>query len=562
MRTSSMVRNPPWVGQAIAATYEWLQSNVRAQWLPVLASVKVTPEGEIVGEIEEYGCGAYGCVLPTGDPKIVLKLTADDTEAEFAADLANDLAAPICVRYPLVVRMPVTDPSGAPLFFLWRDAADHVGKIGKQLGKLAKRYIDTQHQAGDAAYRALYDGAPEAGRLLTLWLETCEAMARQTEVPEIRPLGEGLVEVWAQQNILFGDIHAGNLGLVEGRWVVTDPGHIAVVDRALVHNPSSDHVADIVNDAARRVAVGPGRAQAYIEEVWQQVKREGKDGGYSYDQFKCELIRLQHDNLIGLERAPDARAKVARASELRIDSGVFHMVKVEGAAPAATVRVSYQPLDDEDFIRTVNQVAGKIGPEGRFGDRKVFISEVWDIVSEDPRFSRMGVDAFKQRLFENRKRIQLARADLVSAMDPDLVDASELKVAGATYHFVVDPRFADPAKPPAAPAPTRAPAAAPAALLAAVHAAIPRIGPEGRYGPSKVFVSEVWKAIEHDPSVRGISFDQFKRWLIAANRDGDVSLARADVVGAMNRKQVEESEIQHMGATFHFVIDPDKADQF
>jgi hypothetical protein len=559
----SLVTNPAWVGQALADTYEWLQQGIPSQWLPLLASVKSDGAGAIVGEVKEYGCGAYGCVIPTLDPKIVMKLTADETEAEFAAMISyTPLVAQICVRYPMVVETPVKDPKGARVYFLWRDAAAHVGELKKRLGRRANAYIKAQHDAGDAAYRAIYNQEPNAGRLMTLWAESCEAMARQTEVPELRALGEGLVEVWGQQGILFGDIHPGNLGLVEGRWVVTDPGHIVVVDRELVANPApdTDVVADIINDAARRVAVGPGRAQAYIEEVWQQVKRDGKDSGYSYDQYKCEIIRLQQAGLIRLARAQDGRSKLAKASEVRIEREVFHMVIVENPERAAPAQPTYGPVEDAEFIATVNQVASQIGPEGRMGDRKVFISEVWDVVSEDPRYSRMGVDAFKDRLLAHRDKILLARADLVAAMDPALVEASETgsRALGATYHFVVDPRFGAQGTAKTAVVAAQAPAGDRPELLEAVQQAILRIGPSGRFGPYKVFVSEIWRSMQDDPRAKGLSLDQFKRWLLIANRDSDLTLARADLVGAMNPKLVADSEITDRGATFHFVIDPDQ----
>jgi hypothetical protein len=47
------------------------------------------------------------------------------------------------------------------------------------------------------------------------------------------PLGRGLVEVYKTNRVFFGDIHSGNLGLVTrdgvDLWVITDPGHIAVL---------------------------------------------------------------------------------------------------------------------------------------------------------------------------------------------------------------------------------------------------------------------------------------------------------------------------------------------
>jgi hypothetical protein len=91
-------------------------------------------------------------------------------------------------------------------------------------------------------------------------------------------------------------------------------------------------------------------------------------------------------------------------------------------------------------------------------------------------------------------------------------------------------------------------------LLDVVRATIPRVGAEGRFG-EKVYVSAIWRTIEHDRKAGELSLDHFKRWLVRANRDGWLVLARADLVGAMDAKQVNESEINDRGATFHFVLD-------
>jgi len=85
---------------------------------------------------------------------------------------------------------------------------------------------------------------------------------------------------------------------------------------------------------------------------------------------------------------------------------------------------------------------------------------------------------------------------------------------------------------------------------------LPEIGAEGRYGSEKVFVSALWHRIEDRGRQAELSLEHFKRWLVTANRNHWLTLARADVVGAMDPKQVRESEIQDLGATFHFVLDP------
>jgi len=92
-------------------------------------------------------------------------------------------------------------------------------------------------------------------------------------------------------------------------------------------------------------------------------------------------------------------------------------------------------------------------------------------------------------------------------------------------------------------------------LIDVVRETIPRIGAEGRFG-EKVYVSAIWHTIERDRKAGDLSLDHFKRWLVRANRDGWLVLARADLIGAMDAKQVNESEINDRGATFHFVLDP------
>jgi hypothetical protein len=79
---------------------------------------------------------------------------------------------------------------------------------------------------------------------------------------------------------------------------------------------------------------------------------------------------------------------------------------------------------------------------GRFG-HKVFISAARAALGGDAALS----DAeFKRQLFAAHRAglIQLARADLVAAMDPVAVAASETQVDGATFHFVIDSAAHDP----------------------------------------------------------------------------------------------------------------------
>jgi hypothetical protein len=80
---------------------------------------------------------------------------------------------------------------------------------------------------------------------------------------------------------------------------------------------------------------------------------------------------------------------------------------------------------------------------GRFGNRKVFIAVVHAMLGGDDAIVN---SEFKRQLFAAHRAglLQLARADLVAAMDPAAVAASETQVDGATFHFVIDSAARDP----------------------------------------------------------------------------------------------------------------------
>ena len=78
-------------------------------------------------------------------------------------------------------------------------------------------------------------------------------------------------------------------------------------------------------------------------------------------------------------------------------------------------------------------------PEDRFHDNKVFIAALWRATQEEPSFPLLSLPEFKQRLVEanSQNLLHLSRADLVQAMDPQLVADSETAYLNATFHFVL-----------------------------------------------------------------------------------------------------------------------------
>ncbi|WP_428263998.1 hypothetical protein [Haliangium sp.] len=108
--------------------------------------------------------------------------------------------------------------------------------------------------------------------------------------------------------------------------------------------------------------------------------------------------------------------------------------------PALAPSVAPAELDLGAFARLVQAAADTAhGPEdGRFGARKVFISALWRRLRAHPACAHLDFGGFKGRLVEANRANLLAlhRADLVQAMDPAEVRASETHFGNATFHFV------------------------------------------------------------------------------------------------------------------------------
>src|SRR5690606_35612296 len=74
-----------------------------------------------------------------------------------------------------------------------------------------------------------------------------------------------------------------------------------------------------------------------------------------------------------------------------------------------------------------------------------------------------------------------------------------------------------------------------------------------RFGPDKVFIASVWESLARDPELCGLGEAGFKDLLVEAHRRGLVDLSRADLVAAMDPRDVAASETRHRNATYHFI---------
>ncbi|HWE37532.1 MAG TPA: hypothetical protein VG406_13265 [Isosphaeraceae bacterium] len=132
-----------------------------------------------------------------------------------------------------------------------------------------------------------------------------------------------------------------------------------------------------------------------------------------------------------LARAYEARNKTP--AELRAAALRRWVVAAEAVAEEADRR----PIDLAEFARRVVNAARGC-ESGRYGSEKVFISHVWRALHHDPATHGHDLDAFKRQLGEaNRARLlDLARADLVEAMDRADVAESAMEYLGGTFHFI------------------------------------------------------------------------------------------------------------------------------
>lgn len=238
-RDFDLIENPtPWVTQLLAAHYTELEEKVPPAWLPKIAKTRAVGT-TFTGELSEFGCGAFGCVLPTLDPKVVLKVTSDESEAEFAIKLAETLPTPVCTAYFMVIdlvgktrgpRSGVrTDGRGAKVYLLWREEARKVGQIDKVVGQHAEAAIHRQHAAAMEAFLALQNGQ-DATEHLKRWTVAC---ANMQAIKELAFVSDGLLRAYSETGVFISDVHGGNLGLCtrngHDTWVITDPGNVVVL---------------------------------------------------------------------------------------------------------------------------------------------------------------------------------------------------------------------------------------------------------------------------------------------------------------------------------------------
>jgi hypothetical protein len=264
----------PWSDKILNIAWDRVRGVVPEKWLPTRA-------GRSAKKFEELGCGAFGCVMPTSDPEVVLKLTSDKSEAQFARIATEFDWVPGIVTYHKVVQVEGATYRRRPIYLLWRQVAEDVGFLQRsgvawgnpgndydqRMANAAARYIQDLKYAGVVAHDKLSramkkaETPDERAKLLDrTWGEYLSAFDRYLDAmregrthwmgdnrglvgvgvqcvlannlmgellnnPVGYAIGEGAQFYLEEQQILLADLHLGNIGKdADGTAIITDPG--------------------------------------------------------------------------------------------------------------------------------------------------------------------------------------------------------------------------------------------------------------------------------------------------------------------------------------------------
>jgi hypothetical protein len=182
----------PWVDRSLKSLLSQLRGRVPADWLP-----RFNPQGT---KVVEFGCGHYGCVMPTSAEGLVFKITTDVSEAAFVARALTLEPASGIVEYKKIFSTDLQHRH-RPMFVLWRTEVSDVGKwryggkhypphlvFGEERQRIAKE---------DPNYQYAYRVEREADTLLRHFLDYGR-MVRAYMYPHFQKLQKeiGRESVW------------------------------------------------------------------------------------------------------------------------------------------------------------------------------------------------------------------------------------------------------------------------------------------------------------------------------------------------------------------------------
>ncbi len=241
--------NPAWTNSALLRSWSALERSVGPSLMPILTEKRVDKIKAV-----EFGTGAYGTVIPTKTKGWVVKVTSDESEATFAAIAMSLRKFPSgIVHYKRVFHVPGSH-DGRPIYILWRQEANHVGdalhgsakeclkeyyeaaetpfwfvqKYGRRSLKELKSRIKTVSRSPGIVTRVqrhLSDVTDAALEYLDAeyWAE------KLSKTREGSSVGKAIL-FYFDRGILLADLHTGNVGIRGRNSVITDPGHVLLLD--------------------------------------------------------------------------------------------------------------------------------------------------------------------------------------------------------------------------------------------------------------------------------------------------------------------------------------------
>jgi hypothetical protein len=193
--------------------------------------------------------------------------------------------------------------------------------------------------------------------------------------------------------------------------------------------------------------------------AWKLIGFEGAPGKFTVKNIKTALL----NHALGDGRAADFKKAASRLVARRAGARRDDAQELRDAVLRGWIDRNCEPAAQRPEPRDLPEPDGRVPPEdqgprakdprelaervqaaargcstGRFGDNKVFIAHVWRVLQSDPDFAEMGLEGFKDFLAaaNNARLLDLSRADLVQAMDPEDVRLSEVRYLNATFHFI------------------------------------------------------------------------------------------------------------------------------
>lgn len=155
----------PWVDRNLKKLLNDLRGRVPAEWLPRFSLD--------TGKVVEFGCGSYGCVMPTNTEGLVFKLTTDVSEAAFVARALTLEPTSGIVEYKKIFSTDLKHKS-RPMFVLWRSEVFSVGKWRYGETRYPPHLVFGEERAklrDDPNYQYAYRVEREADTQLRLFLD-------------------------------------------------------------------------------------------------------------------------------------------------------------------------------------------------------------------------------------------------------------------------------------------------------------------------------------------------------------------------------------------------------